>query len=94
MDYDPVLFTDDDTVSTPDWVEKLIRWFEDPEVGGVGGPNFAPDDDPFGAKLTLQFANQIHDCRTRYGAQPKGKLVPITHNPGVNCAHRMRTCVR
>ena len=26
---------------------------------------------------------------TRYGAQPKGKLVPITHNPGVNCAHRM-----
>jgi hypothetical protein len=26
---------------------------------------------------------------TRYGAQPKGELVPITHNPGVNCAHRM-----
>ena len=22
-------------------------------------------------------------------AQPKGELVPITHNPGVNCAHRM-----
>ena len=26
---------------------------------------------------------------TRYGAQPRGELVPITHNPGVNCAHRM-----
>ena len=26
---------------------------------------------------------------TRYGAQPKGELVPISHNPGVNCAHRM-----
>ena len=45
MDHDLVLFTDDDTIPPLDWVEKLIRWLKDPEVGAVGGPNFAPDDD-------------------------------------------------
>ena len=90
MDYDLVLFTDDDTVPPLDWVEKLVRWFENPEVGGVGGPNFAPDDDPFGAKCAdVAFCTKFMTAGTRYGAQPKGELVPITHNPGVNCAHRM-----
>ena len=50
MDHDLVLFTDDDTIPPLDWVEKLVRWFKDPEVGAVGGPNFAPDEDPWGAK--------------------------------------------
>ena len=90
MDHDLVLFTDDDTIPPLDWVEKLIRWFEDPEVGAVGGPNFAPDDDSFGAKCAdVAFCTKFMTAGTRYGAQPKGELVPISHNPGVNCAHRM-----
>ena len=83
MDHDLVLFTDDDTIPPLDWVEKLVRWFEDPEVGAVGGPNFAPDEDPFGAKCAdVAFCTKFMTAGTRYGAQPKGKLVPITHNPG------------
>ena len=90
MDHDLVLFTDDDTVPPLDWVAKLVRWFDNPEVGAVGGPNFAPDDDPFGAKCAdVAFCTKFMTAGTRYGAQPKGELVPITHNPGVNCAHRM-----
>ena len=90
IDTDLVLFTDDDTIPPLDWVEKLVRWFEDPEVGGVGGPNFAPDEDPFGAKCAdVAFCTRFMTAGTRYGAQPKGTLVPIEHNPGVNCAHRM-----
>ena len=90
MDHDIVLFTDDDTIPPLDWVEKLIRWFEDPKVGAVGGPNFAPDSDPFGAKCAdVAFCTKFMTAGTRYGAQPKGVLVPIHHNPGVNCAHRM-----
>ena len=93
MDHDLVLFTDDDTVPPLDWVAKLVRWFDNPEVGAVGGPNFAPDDDPFGAKCAdVAFCTKFMTAGTRYGAQPKGELVPITHNPGVNCAHRMATC--
>ncbi|MEK9695537.1 MAG: glycosyltransferase family A protein, partial [Candidatus Poseidoniales archaeon] len=41
MDYDLVLFTDDDTIPPLHWVENLVRWFKDPNVGAVGGPNFA-----------------------------------------------------
>ena len=90
MDHDLVLFTDDDTIPPLDWVEKLVRWFDDPQVGAVGGPNFAPDEDPFGAKCAdVAFCTRFMTAGTRYGAQPKGTLVPITHNPGVNCAHRM-----
>ena len=29
------LFTDDDTVPPLDWVAKLVRWFDNPEVGAV-----------------------------------------------------------
>jgi glycosyltransferase involved in cell wall biosynthesis len=90
MDHDLVLFTDDDTIPPLDWVEKLVRWFSDPEVGAVGGPNFAPDEDPFGAKCAdVAFCTKFMTAGTRYGAKPKGTLVPIHHNPGVNCAHRM-----
>lgn len=90
MDHDLVLFTDDDTIPPLDWAENLIRWFKDPEVGAVGGPNFAPDEDPFGAKCAdVAFCTKFMTAGTRYGAQPRGELVPITHNPGVNCAHRM-----
>ena len=90
MEHDLVLFTDDDTIPPLDWVEKLVRWFKDPNVGAVGGPNFAPDEDPWGAKCAdVAFCTKFMTAGTRYGAQPKGELVPITHNPGVNCAHRM-----
>ena len=44
MDHDIVLFTDDDTIPPLDWVEKTVRWFENPEVGAAS-PNFAPDED-------------------------------------------------
>ena len=40
-DSDLVFFTDDDVFVPSDWVEKLERWFDRPEVAGVGGPNFA-----------------------------------------------------
>ena len=32
---DLVMFTDDDVIVPKDWVEKLTRWFERPEVAGV-----------------------------------------------------------
>ena len=57
-----MLFTDDDTVPPLDWVANLVRWFDNPEVGAVGGPNFAPDDDPFGAKCAdVAVLHQVHD---------------------------------
>ena len=46
IDCDILLFTDDDVIPPVDWVGKLVRWFKRTDVAGVGGPNFAPDEDP------------------------------------------------
>jgi cellulose synthase/poly-beta-1,6-N-acetylglucosamine synthase-like glycosyltransferase len=32
-----VAFIDDDAVPRPDWLQRLVRHFDDPRVGGVGG---------------------------------------------------------
>ncbi|WP_054971478.1 glycosyltransferase family 2 protein [Alicyclobacillus ferrooxydans] len=32
-----VVFTDDDTIPTPDWMARLLSYYRDPLVGGVGG---------------------------------------------------------
>lgn len=39
-------FIDDDAYPRMDWLENAVRYFEDPEVGAVGGPAVtAPEDD-------------------------------------------------
>ena len=83
------LFTDDDVVPPRGWVRNLIRWFDDEEVAGVGGPNFAPDDDPWLSKCTdVAFCAKVMTAGTRYGARPTGRLIGVRHNPGVNVAYR------
>ncbi|WP_249226911.1 glycosyltransferase family 2 protein [Alicyclobacillus mengziensis] len=32
-----VVFTDDDTVPASDWIERLLTYYDDPTIGGVGG---------------------------------------------------------
>ena len=89
LECDILLFTDDDVVPPKDWAGKLIRWFEREEVAGVGGPNFAPDEDPFSAKAAdVAFCARWVTAGTRYGKVPAGELVEIDHNPGCNSAYR------
>ena len=39
-------FTDDDAYPRADWLKNAVRYFDDPEVGAVGGPAVtAPEDD-------------------------------------------------
>lgn len=37
-----VAFTDDDARPRPDWLERIVRHFSDPTVGGVGGRDVLP----------------------------------------------------
>ena len=34
---DVVVFTDDDTIPHSDWIERLVCYYSDPMIGGVGG---------------------------------------------------------
>ncbi len=89
LDCDILLFTDDDVIPRDDWVEKLVRWFEREDVAGVGGQNWAPDSDPFLAKVTdVAFGAKYVTAGTRYGKVPKGELIEIEHNPGCNSGYR------
>ena len=89
IDCDILLFTDDDVIPLANWAGKLIRWFDREEVGGIGGPNFAPDEDSFSSKAAdVAFCARWVTAGTRYGKVPPGELVEIDHNPGCNSAYR------
>jgi glycosyltransferase involved in cell wall biosynthesis/GT2 family glycosyltransferase len=45
---DIIVFIDDDALpATPDWLERLLAPFADPEVGAVGGPVLKQDTDTY-----------------------------------------------
>ena len=40
-------FIDNDAYPRSDWLTNALKHFEDPQVGGVGGPGLTPEDDGF-----------------------------------------------
>ena len=40
-------FIDNDAYPRSDWLTSALKYFEDPEVGGVGGPGLTPEADGF-----------------------------------------------
>ena len=47
---DLVVYLDSDAYPTPEWLYYLALGLDGPTVGGVGGPNLPPRDDPIGAQ--------------------------------------------
>ena len=69
-----VFFTDDDVIVPKDWVESLARWFERPEVAGVGGPNFAPLES---STLQQQVIDVSFTMRTRSVTETEARSTPL-----------------
>ena len=75
---DIVAYLDADAYPSPEWPYYLALGFDDREVGGAGGPNVPPDDDPFGAKVVAQSpGGPVHVLVTDDRAE---------HIPGCNMA--------
>ena len=89
-DSELVFFTDDDVIVPKDWVEKLEKWFERPEVSGVGGPNFAPVDESniWQKAIDVAFCNKFLTAGTNYGKKSEESLAEVEQLPGVNSAYR------
>ena len=85
-----VFFTDDDVIVARTWVEQLARWFERPEVAGVGGPNFAPPEHSTLQQqiIDVSFCSRIFTAGTNYGGKGAWELDEIEQLPGVNSAYR------
>lgn len=47
---DVVAFIDDDAYPDANWIRNAVKYFSDPEIGGVGGPGVTPPGDGFLAR--------------------------------------------
>jgi len=46
-----IAFIDSDAYPLKDWLKKAVTYFENPDVGGVGGPNLTPPNDSLLSKI-------------------------------------------
>jgi len=85
-----VMFTDDDVIVPEEWVSSLSRWFERPEVAGVGGPNFGPPEHStlLQQVIDVSFCSRIFTTGTNYGKIGESELEEVEQLPGVNSAYR------
>ena len=52
-----IAISDADCVMDKGWLKNSLKYFKDPKVGGVGGPNLVPEDETaFGKAVGLLFA--------------------------------------
>ncbi len=81
-------FVDDDAFAEPDWLERLLPIFADPEVGAVGGRQIRGQP----GELTdgLDEIGRLRDDGTLTGhfAADPGAPVPVDHLLGANMAFR------
>ena len=89
-DSELVMFTDDDVIIPEEWVSRLSRWFERPEVAGVGGPNFGPPEHSTLQQqiIDVSFCSRIFTAGTYYGKRGESELQEVEQLPGVNSSYR------
>jgi len=82
--HDIVVFTDDDCIVDPTWLQELIRPFLDhPETGAVAGAVFVPDCGPVGqCENILGFPGG----GVKYVHRANGQLIPLPTFSTCNCA--------
>jgi len=62
-----VAFLDDDAYPVPNWLKYAVKYFANPDVGGVGGPGETPPGDPFMAHAGGRvYANALVSGNFRY----------------------------
>ena len=49
---DVLAFIDDDAYPAPDWLDKALPHFDDPDVAAVGGPQITPQSDGFSQQVS------------------------------------------
>jgi glycosyltransferase involved in cell wall biosynthesis len=81
-DADVIVFTDADCIAVPNWVSDLAKPFEDPKVGGVGGPirDYVHPDRSF----EEMFAEECKPLVTYISGE--NEFLP--HLTGANCSYR------
>lgn len=88
-DVDVIAFIDDDAYARPDWLEQLLRRYDDPGVAGVGGraDNGQPGEEAVGLDEIGQF--RADGTLTGNFAADPGADVDVDHLLGANMSLRV-----
>ncbi len=87
---DVIVFTDDDAIPRPDWLDRILRHYDAQEVGGAGGRDVVHH-----GQNTVVCHAKTAGILTWYGkvignhhCQIPGKARPVDHIKGVNMSFR------
>lgn len=83
-----IAFSDADCVMDKNWIKNSIKYFEDPTIGGVGGPNITPDNETaFGKAVGFVFNQAIFSAGGIHARILKRKK-EVKSIPGCNAIYR------
>lgn len=83
-----VAFSDADCVMDKDWIKNSLKYFADPKIGAVGGPNITPNNDkPFARAVGFVFNQPLFCAGSVYG-RILNKAKEVQSIPGCNVIYR------
>ncbi len=85
-----IAFSDADCVMDKDWIKNSLKYFEDPKVGAVGGPNLSPaDDTSFAKAVSFVFDQALFSAGSIHGRILKNTKA-VASLPGCNIILRRK----
>lgn len=89
---DFIAFTDADCIVAKNWLNELLRVFEDDKmqrIAAVGGPNLTPEDDSEFGKCVGDVLFFLSKAGARYGFT-SNEIKEVYHNPTCNVMYRKK----
>lgn len=80
-------FTDGDCIVAADWLNQLLKGFDQNDVVSAGGSQGMPQDESDFGRLIFEFMKKIGFI-TDYMHSAKSKIIPVAHNPSCNVMYR------
>lgn len=83
-----IAFSDADCVMDKDWLKNSLKYFRDPTIGAVGGPNISPAEDmAFAKAVSFVFDQALFSAGSIHGRFLK-KTKEVASIPGCNAIYR------
>jgi len=83
-----IAFSDADCVADANWIKNSLKYFSDPKIGAVGGPNFTPPDETNFAKAVGFVFNQAIFAAGSIHARQLKQSREVVSLPGCNMIFR------
>ena len=85
-----IAFSDADCVMDKNWIKNSLKYFENPTIGGVGGPNITPlDETSFAKAVGFVFDQAVFSAGSIHGRILKQKK-EVKSIPGCNAIYQKK----